>query len=112
MQDVGSSVLVNPQERQLRQPRYCGHLCREAAEARVEPPSLPYVGQEGGPIEASHSKPGRQSPDEVVEESAGLEDLSHRLGRSTASEVRHGNRRLARSAAVGGGGGGERWHRG
>ena len=41
MQDVCSFVLVDPQERQLRQPRYRSRLCGEAAEERVEPPSLP-----------------------------------------------------------------------
>ena len=105
VQTVCSTVLVDPQERQLRQPRYRGRLCREADEERVETPSLPYVGREGGPIEASHSKPGRQSPDEAVRESAGLEDLSHRPRRPTAPGVGHGDRRLARSAAAAAGGG-------
>ena len=64
------------------------------------PPSLPEVGREGGPIGAGKWKPGRQSPDEMAGESAGIEDLSHRPGRPTAPEVGHGDRRLAQSAAA------------
>ena len=41
MQDVCSSVLVHPQERQLRQPWDRGRLGSEADQERVEPPSLP-----------------------------------------------------------------------
>ena len=43
MKDVCSSVPVHPQERQLCQPWDRGRLGSEAAQERVEPPSLPYV---------------------------------------------------------------------
>ena len=44
MKNGCSSVPVHPQERQLRQPQDWGRLGGEAAQERVEPPSLPKVG--------------------------------------------------------------------
>ena len=41
IKEVCSSVSVHPQERQLCQPQDWGRLGSDAAEERVEPPSLP-----------------------------------------------------------------------
>ena len=70
-------VPVNTQEREICNPRDWVRLSREADQERVDPPSLPEVGLEGGLIGDSYTEPGRQSPEEIGGESDGPEDLSH-----------------------------------
>ena len=52
MENMCSSVPVHPQERQLCQHRDWSRLGCEAAQERVDPPTLPKVDPEGGPIGA------------------------------------------------------------
>ena len=103
-----SSVPVEPQERELLKPRDWGSLSREASQELVEPPSLPGVGWEGGPIGSGQLEPGLHSPDKTVGESPGPEDLSHRPRRLTAPGVGHGVRSPTLPDVVGVGDDGER----
>ena len=105
MKNIGSSIPVNPQYRRLNQHRDWGRLGCEAAQERMDPSPLPKVGRKEIPIGTCQSKPGRQSPEKMVGESASFEDLHHQQRRSTAPGVSHGIRHLARPTEVGVGGG-------
>ena len=55
MEDVSSSIPVNPEKGRYHQSRYRVHLSGEAPQEVVDPPSLPLIRGEGGPIGVRHS---------------------------------------------------------
>ena len=70
----------------------------------MEPPYLPEVGREMGPITAGQYKLGRQYPDKIDGESGGPKDLIHLLRKRTVPWVVHGVRSPALPEAAAGGG--------
>ena len=102
MNNVCSSVPVDPHEHELFKPWDGGRLSSEAAQERVDPPSLPEIGREWGLIRDVQSELGRQSPDKTFGDSPGPEELSHQPRWQTAPGVGRGVRRTALPEAVGG----------
>ena len=60
-------------------------LSSEVPQESVNPPSLKYIGDEGGPVGVRHLKPSRQNPDEIVGELDSPKELGHQPRRPAAT---------------------------
>ena len=89
---VGSPSGGNTVKGQARQDGYWEFLIIEAPREGMEPPSLPLIRSEGGPISVFHLEPSRWILKEMFGESAGPEDLGHLRRWSDGLGIAHGDR--------------------